>query len=1630
MLGLLSSITACGFQDEPPDGKQRCAVGVAPSLACPSGYHCEIGETENTCWRNGHKPDGSIDAGDAGDARGTAGASGTSGALGGAGGRGPDAGAGGSGGVGATGGSGGMPIILTPAVLTLDPLSKDLGVIVIGHFAEATFQVSNTGETATTLPSVTLDGADAAQYSMPSNTCNAVIPGGKSCLVTVRFTPTTAGLKAARLNVSATMGGALAATLQGTGVIQGALTIDPPNLSLGSVLKGQTSAASTLTVTNTGGAPTGALATTISDSTEIAIATDGCKGMILAGNAKCTITITLTGTTAGPKSATLSVTGTPGGTGSAGLTGTVLAPALLVVTPATAAFGDTVVGTTSAAQTFTVTNSGGVAAGSTTALASVLSLSSGTNAAEFAIASTTCVTTLAAGAACAVGVIFKPTSAATNKGATLTVSAAPGGMGSASMTGNGLSAAVLTLSPAAGASPDFATVVTNTSATQTFVVSNGGQQATSALAVSTTGTDFIILPAGAGDCTGTSPLAAGASCTVQVKFAPTTTGAKTSTLSASATTGGGKSLPLTGMAVAPGSLTIAPLSQNFGSLLQNTASAPSMFTVTNMGGAATTALSTAISGSSDYAITTDGCTTKTLLAAGTCVITVTFTPTSGGQKSGTLTVSAVTGGTTASNLTGIGLTSAVLTVSPAIFTFPAGTVSGTMSAAQTFTVTNTGGVVSGAVASVIGGTDATQFGVASSTCTTVAPGGSCTIGVVFKPTAAGGKAGTLTLTASPGGSAAATLGGTALAPAKLTIAPASGASNDFGSILVGNTMLQTFVVANSGQVATSTPLTITVTGTDFALATPPATGDCAGTTSLAPSASCVVRVQFKPTAAVVRTGAVSVSAATGGTATLAPAPTGTGVAPSSVSMTPLTQTFGSVLQGMPSVTHTFTVTNTGGVATAALATSITPATDFTFTPDGCKGKILVPLTGTCTMTVVMTPQGLGSRSATLTVTDSASGSSSSAALSGAGLSNAVLAVSPTTFTFPAGTASGSTSLTTATFTVSNTGGVASGTITAAIGGTDASQFGIASSNCTTLAATTTTCAVGVVFHPTTTGIKAGTLTLTANPGGTASATLSGTAVSPAVLTITPPAPVFGPVAQGSSTALAFTVTNTGGAVSGALSTAISGATDFAITAATDTCKGKTLAAGATCTLTVVMTPIAPPGSKTATLTVSASPGSSATSMLSGSSFTAASLTLVPSAPPLGNVALGSTKDVLVVLANSGTQSATITKTIAGAGFSLPAPAGTECVTTAAGSMSCSIRVRFTPPGLVGNVTGTLTVTPSTGGALQVSLPANAYGIIAVPFPTNLRIAHLGGMDGSGTAVVGLMQTTDAFGYYWKVGTPVAIAIPPITPSDGSSADARAISGNGLVVTGVAFGRPWTWTPGAAAATSLGFEFARPGESAFPLGTNQTGSVIVGTTGAQSFAYRTALSGFEFLGNGDPIISANCVSDNGRIAATQFGLDGSQSGITWATVGNAVQQPGTILPGGAANVNAISGDGTVIIGSSSTSATVKFTGAPSFATQTPLATPPNAIGQSFVLGINQNGTVIVGGTDAGAGTSRAIVWTPAAVDIAAGLAGAPNIGSFSLQSARSVSTDGKIFAGEGTFTVGTVTTTRPWIARLP
>jgi hypothetical protein len=113
------------------------------------------------------------------------------------------------------------------------------------------------------------------------------------------------------------------------------------------------------------------------------------------------------------------------------------APAVSI-SPASVGFGDQAVGTTASPQSVTVKNGGSAAL-------SITSTSiTGTQAADFSIASNTCGTGLAAGASCTVGIGFKPT-AAGSRSASLTISDnAAGSPHAVALTGTGTTPPALT----------------------------------------------------------------------------------------------------------------------------------------------------------------------------------------------------------------------------------------------------------------------------------------------------------------------------------------------------------------------------------------------------------------------------------------------------------------------------------------------------------------------------------------------------------------------------------------------------------------------------------------------------------------------------------------------------------------------------------------------------------------------------------------------------------------------------------------------------------------------------------------------------------------------------------------------------------------------------------------------------------------------------------------------------------------------------------------------------------------------------------------------------------------------------------------------------------------------------------
>ncbi|HXH51024.1 MAG TPA: choice-of-anchor D domain-containing protein, partial [Terriglobia bacterium] len=292
---------------------------------------------------------------------------------------------------------------------------------------------------------------------------------------------------------------------------------------------------------------------------------------------------------------------------------------------------------------------------------------------------------------------------------------------------------------------------------------------------------------------------------------------------------------------------LSPTSLTFGSQPVNTTSGPQTVSLSNPGTAPL--LISSITATGDFG-QSNNC-GNALAAGSTCSINVTFTPTAGGTRTGTLTVSdnAATSPQAAS-LTGTGSTSGV-TLSPTSLTFSSQVV-GTSSPSQIVTLSNSLSTTVTISSIAITGTNAGDFAKTTTCGASVAAGANCTISVTFTPTATGTSNAALTVTeSSPSASQTVILTGTGISPL-VTLSPTS---LILGNQTVGTSSLpQTVMLSNAGS--SSLSITgISIGGTnpaDFAQ-----TNNCG--TSLAAGASCSINVTFTPSAIGTRSAILSVA---------------------------------------------------------------------------------------------------------------------------------------------------------------------------------------------------------------------------------------------------------------------------------------------------------------------------------------------------------------------------------------------------------------------------------------------------------------------------------------------------------------------------------------------------------------------------------------------------------------------------------------------------------------------------------------------------------------------------------------------------------------------------------------------------
>lgn len=392
--------------------------------------------------------------------------------------------------------------------------------------------------------------------------------------------------------------------------------------------------------------------------------------------------------------------------------------------PAGLTFASQNLGTTSAAQTVTLTNIGSQSV-------NVTSIATAAPYAE----SNTCNGSLGAGSSCSVSVTFTPTVPGASSVSLTITDSAVGSPQVVSLTGTGTGPAV-SLSPA---SLSFGSVNVGTRSPQQVVtLTNTGNATLDITSASATGPFILSNRCG-------STLAARANCKLNVEFAPTTIGTATGTLSiADNALASPQTVSLTGVGLAP-VVTLSPTSLTFATQLVNTTSPSQSVTLTNTGTAALTI--TNVTTNSSFS-ESNNC-GSSVGAGASCILQVTFTPSRVGTITGNLKVfDNAAGSPQIVTLSGVGT---AIQLSPASLNF--GTVEvGQSSNPQNVTMTNVGSARVTITSITITGSDPADFSDTTTCGKSLNGGASCTISVTFTPTVTGARSASVSVADSSGGS--------------------------------------------------------------------------------------------------------------------------------------------------------------------------------------------------------------------------------------------------------------------------------------------------------------------------------------------------------------------------------------------------------------------------------------------------------------------------------------------------------------------------------------------------------------------------------------------------------------------------------------------------------------------------------------------------------------------------------------------------------------------------------------------------------------------------------------------------------------------------------------------------------------
>ena len=524
----------------------------------------------------------------------------------------------------------------------------------------------------------------------------------------------------------------------------------PSTLTFASTAVGSTAAAQTVTVSASLKSGFSISGLTVATSGDYARAGGTC-GTTVATGTSCTVLVAFTPTASGTRTGTLSLahndTLTPVAIALSG-TGAGTGLPTIALNASTLTFPAQALGSTSAVQTVTVSNSGSAAL-------TLSGLTLGGAAPSDYTRSGTCTatTSLAAGATCMVGFTFTP-GAAGSRSATLTLASnASNGNALLNLAGTGAAAAAPGASLSATAL-DFGNQTTGVASTARAVTLTNTGSAALAIASITATAPFAV----SHDCP--ASLGAAASCTLSVVFTPTTNGAVTGSVSVASNAAGSPSVvALSGIGVNSSPVLAwvpAAAMVTFTDATVGGSTSTTSLTLMNQGPGAVTLQQFALAGAqpTEFAVASGNagaCALNVALAQGTsCTVALAFQPVAVGARNATLHVASTGTSPPDVTLAGNGTAAAqpAIGIVPGTLTFSV-TAGAASAGSQTLTLQSTGTAVLHVNSVRIG---SGSFALASATaggCALSAfdlqPGQSCALTVTWSSTALGTETGTVVI---------------------------------------------------------------------------------------------------------------------------------------------------------------------------------------------------------------------------------------------------------------------------------------------------------------------------------------------------------------------------------------------------------------------------------------------------------------------------------------------------------------------------------------------------------------------------------------------------------------------------------------------------------------------------------------------------------------------------------------------------------------------------------------------------------------------------------------------------------------------------------------------------------------------